>query len=289
MGGEDGRVPIIVIGMHRSGTSLVTQMLEELGLFVGARKDENYEARFFVQFNRWIIRQSGGAWDHPESVRWLLADTELRPLVVEYLQRMLDSPRAMLFLGLARYARYRGLCGLSEPWGWKDPRTTWTLPIWLNLFPGAKVLHVLRNGIDVAESLRRRRRASLPGTLARYRRFRAIYWLHPKRGGVTESVRCGTLEGAFSLWESYTMEARRSISALDNTAMEIRFEDLMSDPVRRLTELAEFCGLYPEPGIRDRVAAQVCTTRAFGYRADGDLRRFADGVRTRLNRLGYEP
>ncbi|MCS5697200.1 sulfotransferase [Desulfofundulus thermocisternus] len=32
------RPPIIIIGMHRSGTNMLTRMLEELGLFVGERK-----------------------------------------------------------------------------------------------------------------------------------------------------------------------------------------------------------------------------------------------------------
>ena len=41
-------------------------------------------------------------------------------------------------------------------WGWKDPRTTITFPIWLQVFPKAKILHILRNGVDVAISIYRR-------------------------------------------------------------------------------------------------------------------------------------
>ncbi|MBW1793701.1 MAG: sulfotransferase [Deltaproteobacteria bacterium] len=41
-------------------------------------------------------------------------------------------------------------------WGWKDPRTTLTLPLWLKLFPKARIIHVIRNGIDSALSLWRR-------------------------------------------------------------------------------------------------------------------------------------
>jgi len=42
-----GRPPIVIIGMHRSGTSIVTRMLGQLGLFVGKKKDMNHEALFF--------------------------------------------------------------------------------------------------------------------------------------------------------------------------------------------------------------------------------------------------
>jgi hypothetical protein len=41
-------------------------------------------------------------------------------------------------------------------WGWKDPRNSITLPVWLKLFPDARVIHIVRNGVDVAESLYRR-------------------------------------------------------------------------------------------------------------------------------------
>ena len=38
--------PIIVIGMHRSGTTMLIKQLEELGLFVGDKKRKNYESVF---------------------------------------------------------------------------------------------------------------------------------------------------------------------------------------------------------------------------------------------------
>lgn len=39
--------PIIIVGMHRSGTTMITKMLENLGLFVGDQKEINNEALFF--------------------------------------------------------------------------------------------------------------------------------------------------------------------------------------------------------------------------------------------------
>ena len=61
--------PVIVVGAHRSGTTMVVEMLEALGLFVGERKDVNHEALFFVRFNEWLMYRSGATWDHPEPVR----------------------------------------------------------------------------------------------------------------------------------------------------------------------------------------------------------------------------
>ena len=47
--------PVIILGMHRSGTTMITKILENLGLYVGAEKEENHEALFFWEINNWIF------------------------------------------------------------------------------------------------------------------------------------------------------------------------------------------------------------------------------------------
>jgi len=47
--------PIIIIGMSRSGTSMLTRMLDELGLFVGKKLTKNHEALFFRKINDWLL------------------------------------------------------------------------------------------------------------------------------------------------------------------------------------------------------------------------------------------
>ena len=46
--------PIIVIGMHRSGTTLLTRMMERCGVFWGTVKDEYNEATCFQSINEAI-------------------------------------------------------------------------------------------------------------------------------------------------------------------------------------------------------------------------------------------
>ena len=40
--------PIIIIGMHRSGTTLLSKLLEKCGVFMGTKKEENNESIFFL-------------------------------------------------------------------------------------------------------------------------------------------------------------------------------------------------------------------------------------------------
>lgn len=48
--------------MHRTGTKIITEMLEELGIFMGADKEQNNESLFFIQLNDWLLKQSSASW-----------------------------------------------------------------------------------------------------------------------------------------------------------------------------------------------------------------------------------
>ncbi len=285
---EVGRMPpFIIMGMHRSGTSMVVQLLERLGLFTGVRKQRNHEAMFFLNINEWLLRQSCAAWDNPGPFRYLLESEAIGALAVDYIRSISETPAAASFLGLTRYLRYRSLFRLDFPWGWKDPRNTYTLPIWLRLFPDAKVIHVYRNGVDVANSLVVRHCRGFRHKESRYRAVKALYWLRPKRGGFTDSIRCSTLEGAFSLWEEYMAEARRHVRALGPRAIELKYEDFVLDPHESLMRLAGFCGLESgAAGIQD-VPGLVRRDRAYAYRGDARLLAFAGKVGDRLAVHGY--
>ena len=50
------RPPVIILGMHRSGTSMITGFLQKLGLFVGEELDDNNESLFFFKLNHWMFK-----------------------------------------------------------------------------------------------------------------------------------------------------------------------------------------------------------------------------------------
>jgi hypothetical protein len=203
------RDPVILIGAPRSGTSLLTRMLEGLGLFVGRGLNAMHEARFFQILNHWVIFQSGGSWDHPQPVRRLLEHAEVRGLTTNYLRFLLQTPRIASYLGWWNYLRFRSLFNVTVDWGWKDAHTTLTLPVWMDLFPQARVVHIVRHGVDVAASLRTYGRAAPGERWAKklYYRLKPLHWIRPKRGLFVYSLRCDSLEGGFGLWEEYVAEA----------------------------------------------------------------------------------
>src|SRR5207244_5122505 len=134
---------------------MLGRLLEQLGLFVGVKKDVNNEAIFFQNINMWLLQQSGARWDNPDAVDCLWKNKEALSLVERHVRAILNSPRAIQFLGTRRLVT-GGINALHSAWGWKDPRNTFTLPLWLRIFPDAKIISIERHGVDVAESLRAR-------------------------------------------------------------------------------------------------------------------------------------
>ena len=59
--------PIVVIGMHRSGTRLLVEILDKLGVFMGADVQADSESVAFMLINEGILHQCGAFWSEPMS------------------------------------------------------------------------------------------------------------------------------------------------------------------------------------------------------------------------------
>jgi hypothetical protein len=138
-------MPICIAGMHRSGTSLVTKMLQTSGLYLGSESDlmphrangrePHWENKRFVDVNVGLLAQFYGAWDCPPA------------LPVDWNAEGLAAHRREAEVILADFDG-------REPWGWKDPRNCLTLPFWQSLLGSVPAVIVVRNPLEVARSLR---------------------------------------------------------------------------------------------------------------------------------------
>lgn len=133
-------ITIVVLGMHRSGTSCITRMLNLCGAGIGAsviganfsNKAGHWEPAEGVAINDALLKRSGGSWDRPPG---LISCTALMKL------------------------RMRSFIGRLHCHGaavWKDPRTVLTFPVWRPLIRRPLLVAVFRNPLSVAESLHRR-------------------------------------------------------------------------------------------------------------------------------------
>ncbi|MDA9983054.1 sulfotransferase [Gammaproteobacteria bacterium] len=138
--------PIIVLGMHRSGTSLLTGCLEAAGLFLGTvnnaapfNKKGNKENESIRELHDSILMRHGFDWKTPPDKALTWTELEKRQLL-NILKPYND---------------------ITRPWGFKDPRIIWLIEGWLEIFPGASLVAVFRHPLLVSASL-----ANRPGGLS---------------------------------------------------------------------------------------------------------------------------
>jgi hypothetical protein len=141
--------PLVVAGMHRSGTSMTAALLSALSVDMGrdllpadAHNARGYfEDLDFFRFQRRMLAACCAADDggHPD---W--GWTEHETLDPRGFEPFVAEAR-----GLVASRADRG------PWGWKDPRTTLLLDFWDGLIDGARYVLVYRFPWDVADSMQR--------------------------------------------------------------------------------------------------------------------------------------
>lgn len=267
---------------------MLGRLLEDLGMFFGTRKDENNEALFFQHLNEWLLSQCGGRWDNPAPFnKFFWRNDEVVKWTEVYLRNLLASPRAIQFLGVRRFLS-GGMNGLDGAWGWKDPRNTFTLPMWLKIFPDAKIVSIERNGVDVAQSLYAREIKILADAPRFYQRYRAVFFAYSRRAGFAHSPRCLALDDAFSLWEEYTAQSDVVTAALPRErVLTLRYEEVLSDPVKWLTETAAFCDLNASSARIETAVRSIRADRALAHESSAELKNFAARHAEILAARGY--
>ena len=234
--------PLIIIGMHRSGTSLLTRQLEDLGVAMGKWQGKNTsEAMFFRHRNQLLFSLAHARWDNPEAFLRALDNSDWRRAFARVAARDLGTVRTLNFLppkALGRFTR-----APHEFWGFKDPRTTLTLPVWLDIFPDAKVINIVRDGNAVASSLHQRGKKQLQDVTG------------------MSLVSLDTSMG-LSLWAEYVLTASEHCASLpQDRYLEIRYENLMREPEAELLSVAKFAGLNADAEQVEKAASRINRTQ----------------------------
>lgn len=268
--------PIIIIGMHRSGTTLLTKQLAQLGVFVGDKTEINKEALFFYRLNRWLLSKANATWDNPYNYQFI--DEYYKTHALRILKKQLSSYRTKQYLGNKLALKYRAnLFNLDVDWGWKDPINSLTLDLWLDLFPQAKILHIYRHPMDVAASLRTRElkiQRVKNEQILNSKAYKSIL----EKDFRTHSFRVKHLKEGVKLWEIYVEEALK-FRKLEGQYHEVCYEDYLENPVRLLEQVVEFVGLEVEKPKLQKVCEQINASRKFAYRKKEELVAFYETVK----------
>lgn len=136
----------MVLGMHRSGTSLVAQMAARWGLFMGDElmpankfnQDGYWEYNPLVNLNDKMLAYTGNTWYAPPYK--VKVD-----LLVE-------------IFGKEALALVAKMDDCQAHWCWKDPRLSVMLPFWKEILKDRKIIFIIsiRNPLSIASSLKER-------------------------------------------------------------------------------------------------------------------------------------
>jgi hypothetical protein len=206
-----------VVGVARSGTTLLRLMLDahpELAIphethFIPAvlREPDASRERFFellTGFPTWEDLKTPAELFHEELLR-------VEPFDVR------DGLRAFYRL----YARARG----KARWGDKTPPYLLHIRAIHEALPEARFIHIIRDGRDVAVSLR-------------------PLWFSPGE----------SMEALAGMWAGHVTQARaQGLGQPPGSPfyLEVRYEDLIADPVRELRRICGFLDLRYDPGMVD--------------------------------------
>ena len=152
---------LLVAGFHRSGTSLVCQLLHRAGLFLGydllgttfSNPHGHFEDTEVLNLHEQILADNGQTW---------LVDKPFLPVITDLHWRRMQQ------IVKKRNEEY-------DLWSFKDPRVCLFMMIWKHVLPDCKVLMVYRHFSDTTYSLGRRQSVELlsdpMGPARLYRRF----------------------------------------------------------------------------------------------------------------------
>jgi hypothetical protein len=194
---------VCILGMHRSGTSLLTRILNLIGVYLGppeqileqgydCQPTGHWEHHPILCLNIELLARHGGNWDEPPIFPpgW-----ETSPAIDDLKER----GRTLIQDTFAD----------AKLWGWKDPRNCLTLPFWQQLLPEMRYVVCLRNPVDVAHSL-------------------------TQRNGFSA-------EKSSNLWLTYVTSALQYSDG--HPRLIVFYEDLIDNLQRELRRLATFLGM----------------------------------------------
>ncbi len=280
--------PVIIIGMHRSGTSMLTMLLKELGLFVGKDLDpfNLHESMYFISINDWLLYQSNASWDNVYNYQFM--DEFMFEKAIPIVQGELAGKRRKKYLGRSQNSKVKNIGDLDIPWGWKDPRTTITIDVWKRIFPHAKILHIYRNPIDVAQSLRERE--LMIREHAKLKFFVKILKFLDYKTVQTLSPRMLHLEEGVKLWEVYVRKALSLTDTYRDDVMHIRYEDFLETPAPILKTVTDFIQLPAEMPTIEKAVEHIDASRKFAFLKNEELVKTYQKIQNHplLKQLHYE-
>ena len=224
---------VIVLGMHRSGTSTVAGVLHLNKIIMGTYQSfwprplpQNpkgfYENFDFRKINDLIMENVGyDIKSYKPNIPIPKTNNKIKNNMVKVITNY-DSN--------------------FKIWGWKDPRTCLTISNWVDIFEEMglrekiKIIFVTRKSVSVARSLKKRNKISLSQGL--------------------------------NLWRTYTENALKFCEKTDIPVFYISFEHILDLPDKHFETMFKFLNYSFDPSIVNDFVDKNISTSGYGEEID---------------------
>ncbi len=208
------KAPVFVLGCGRSGTKFLYHTLLSAGGFAVYHAESNAFNLLGLRFGNLQHRRNRekllNAWFKSKLFqRSGLTREEIEPRILNKCHSAGDFLRILM----ETIARKQGV----DRWAESTPLHLLYLPLIKKLIPDALIIHIIRDGRDVAASLNK------------------IGWIRPYPWDRRRSL---VLAGLF--WKWIVSKGRRYGRAIGPDYMEVHYEDLVSQPRETLARLSTF-------------------------------------------------
>lgn len=274
-----GRQALLVLGMHRSGTSALSGLLVRLGaaaprspLPTNEFNERGYwESHKLAILHDRILAQVGSTWDDWQKLGagWM-AGVEESGLASELRQALVDE------------------YGESPLFVVKDPRVSRFVPLWLRMLEQAhvapKVLISVRHPGEVAKSLKRRDHMGRAESL--------LVWIRHLLDAEYETRSVPRVivryEGLLQDWRDAASRIGRTLS-IDwpnwNAKTEADIDEFISEDLRHHRDGADFAKEEGQVDQWARIVHGALDDLARGRRSDGEVFKELDKVRIEFDRM----
>lgn len=199
---------LIIAGMHRSGTSLITHWLTKCGMQLGERlalpNHGNVEGDFedleFLKMHEEILANhqlptSGLTDQHVDT--FSIYEREKVKSIIKTKRQLYDQ------------------------WGWKDPRTCLFLDVYKELIPDACYLIILRNYQSVTSSLLRREFKYIDNKYMARKYLSRLVWTWFRRSRRQEAFYHNYSQEFLRIWIAYNQDILKCIKKLSRDAFVV--------------------------------------------------------------------
>lgn len=192
---------LVIVGMHRSGTSLVTNWLEKCGLEVGERLEaatsSNINGHFEDLEFKIMHEEVLTSKNLPASGLVEVHDVDLSVYQTEKLKSIINVKNK-----------------LYDQWGWKDPRTCLFLDTYRQLLPESKYLVVVRDYQSVIDSLLRRDFLEIDKRKISRHFFSKLIWNIFRRKRQQNLYYQRNAEHYLKVWLAYNEEILKTVKSI---------------------------------------------------------------------------